>query len=88
MPAGHDVAGFIESFFDRGDTYAQAVEAFETRLIERAFEKSEGAFSKAASQLDISRHALRYRMQKLGMREGDSREATTKPSLNDERHQT
>jgi len=64
----HGLDRFIHGFFLEGDTYMQAVEAFERRLIEKAFQRSGGAFSKAAEQLNISRHALRYRMQKLGMR--------------------
>ncbi len=77
LPAGHGLDGFIEGFFSQEDTYTQAVEAFEREVIGRAFEKSEGAFARAAHELGISRHALRYRMQKLGMREGDSDSGTT-----------
>jgi len=83
-PSGRDIDGFIESFFDTGDTYTQAVESFEKRLIERAFQKSAGAFSRAARELDISRHALRYRMQKLGMREAEGRQPAQKSGNNDE----
>jgi two-component system NtrC family response regulator len=71
VAAPHGMDGFIEPFFASRETYARAVEAFETQLIERAFQKSGGAFSEAARELGISRHALRYRMQKLGMREAD-----------------
>ncbi len=63
------VDGFIDSFFRAKDTYTEAVETFERKLIEKALQRSAGAFSKAAEQLSISRHALRYRMQKLAMRE-------------------
>jgi len=59
---------FIDEFCNGDDSYANAVEAFERRLIAKALKSSGGALSKAARQLNISRHALRYRMQKLGMR--------------------
>jgi len=65
----HGVNGFIDNFFEVKHTYTEAVEAFERKLIQKSLQRSGGAFSKAADQLDISRHALRYRMQKLGMRE-------------------
>lgn len=73
VPPGHGLDAFIENFFAEGETYTQAVEAFEKEVIARAFQKSGGAFALAARELGISRHALRYRMQKLGMREGDTR---------------
>jgi len=58
----------IDRFFEADNTYTQAVESFERLLIEKALRRCGGAFSKAAGHLNISRHALRYRMQKLGMR--------------------
>ncbi|NQT85085.1 sigma-54-dependent Fis family transcriptional regulator [bacterium] len=58
---------FIDEFCNGDDSYANAVEAFERRLIAKALKSSGGALSKAARQLNISRHALRYRMQKLAM---------------------
>ncbi len=61
--------GFIETFLERDDSYTEAVDAFERRLIDKALRRSGGALSKAAHHLNISRHALRYRMEKLGMRE-------------------
>jgi DNA-binding NtrC family response regulator len=63
-----DLTQLIDRFFHTADTYNEAVEAFERRLIESALHRSSGALSKAAEALNISRHALRYRMQKLGMR--------------------
>ncbi len=71
---------FIDRFFQGQNTYEQAVETFERTLIEKALQRSRGAISKAADQLNISRHALRYRMQKLGMRE--TAEENTPPSEN------
>lgn len=67
----HDLDRFIDSFFRTDDTYTNAVETFERRLIEKAYQRSDGALSKAAKRLNISRHALRYRMQKLGLRPTD-----------------
>jgi len=58
---------FIDEFCNGDHSYANAVEAFERRLIAKALKSSGGALSKAARQLNISRHALRYRMQKLAM---------------------
>ena len=40
---------------------------FEKRQIERALQRYRGRINDTASALGISRHALRYRMQKLGM---------------------
>ncbi len=71
-PAQEDVDGLIDSFFASPHTYSQAVESFEGRLIKRALERSGGALSKAARELNISRHALRYRMQKLGIRQPEA----------------
>ncbi len=75
-PSEHDLDGFIDSFFGRDNTYTDAVDAFERKLVEKAFQRSGGAFSKAAERLKISRHALRYRMQKLNMRGGDDGDAS------------
>lgn len=87
-PQEHDVDGFIESFFERDQTYTLAAEAFERRLVERAFTRSGGSFSKAAKQLNISRHALRYRMQKLGMREAPEGDEEPEHNLPDKPHGT
>jgi two-component system NtrC family response regulator len=67
LQRAQDLDRFIDSFFRTEDTYANAVETFERRLIERAYQQSGGGLSKAARRLNISRHALRYRMQKLGL---------------------
>ena len=65
----HALDGFVESYFEQPNTYTTAVEDFERTLIRRALQRSGGALSKAATDLNISRHALRYQMQKLGMLE-------------------
>ncbi len=76
----HGLDGFIERFFQGKDAYAEAVEAFERKLIEKAFLRGGGLLSKAARQLNISRHALRYRMQKLGLREAQADDETDQDS--------
>lgn len=76
----HGLDGFIERFFQGKDAYAEAVEAFERKLIEKAFLRGGGLLSKAARQLNISRHALRYRMQKLGLREAQADDETEQDS--------
>ncbi len=44
-----------------------AVTSFERDMIERALRRHHGRVNATAEALGISRHALRYRMQKLGM---------------------
>ncbi len=46
---------------------AEAVASFERDLIQRAIRQCHGRIKATAETLGISRHALRYRMQKLGM---------------------
>jgi two-component system NtrC family response regulator len=48
-------------------TLEQALVAHERELIERALRKHRGRINDTAAALGITRHALRYRMQKLGM---------------------
>jgi DNA-binding NtrC family response regulator len=67
-PPEHELPRLIDTFFQAENTYSVAVESFERALIEKALQMAGGAISKAAERLNISRHALRYRMQKLGMR--------------------
>ena len=43
------------------------INQIERQLIEQALLENRGSMNKAAARLKISRHALRYRMQKLGM---------------------
>ncbi len=45
----------------------EAVARYERGLIERAVRRHHGRINETAGALGISRHALRYRMQKLGM---------------------
>ncbi|NQU10088.1 sigma-54-dependent Fis family transcriptional regulator, partial [bacterium] len=50
----------------------EAVAAYERALIERALQQNRGRIGETATALGISRHALRYRMQKLGMNVGEA----------------
>ena len=45
----------------------ETINQIERQLIEQALLENRGSMGKAAARLKISRHALRYRMQKLGM---------------------
>jgi len=45
----------------------ETINGIERQLIEQALLENRGSMNKAAARLKISRHALRYRMQKLGM---------------------
>lgn len=45
----------------------EAVAQYERQLIERALRQHRGRINETAAALGITRHALRYRMQKLGM---------------------
>ena len=58
----------IERFLEKYHNYKDAVENFEKKLILKAFEKSKGHFSNAAKELGISRHSLRYQINKLGLK--------------------
>ncbi|MCX7915260.1 MAG: hypothetical protein N3A53_03020, partial [Verrucomicrobiae bacterium] len=44
-----------------------AMAEYERHLIERALRQHRGRINETAAALGITRHALRYRMQKLGM---------------------
>ena len=48
----------------------EAMAEFERQLINNTLENSRYNLSKTAEQLKISRHALRYRMQRLNIRDG------------------
>jgi DNA-binding NtrC family response regulator len=64
-PKGID--GFIEKYPD----FKEAVDAFQRLVIEKALENASGHTQKAAELLSISRHALRYQMNKLGIAGSD-----------------
>ncbi|MBN2190101.1 MAG: sigma-54-dependent Fis family transcriptional regulator [Candidatus Aureabacteria bacterium] len=56
-----------EVFSGKGINYQEQVSNYEKELIELAMRKSGGSISKTAQLLKLSRHALRYQMQKLGL---------------------
>ena len=56
---------------------------FERQLINSTLEQCRYNISKTADQLKISRHALRYRMQRLNIASGSDEEDTTPPGAKD-----
>jgi DNA-binding NtrC family response regulator len=56
---------------------------FERQLINSTLEQSRYNISRTADQLKISRHALRYRMQRLNIASGTDEEDTTPPGAKD-----
>ena len=52
-----------------GETLGDALVRFERELIEGALERSGDSISKAALELGVTRHTLRYRLSRLGLRE-------------------
>lgn len=52
---------------ESGGTLDDRLAELERSMIEQALSASDGQFNQAAKVLGLSRHALRYRMQKLGM---------------------
>ena len=55
------------TFSSSGQSLDQAVTNFERDLILSVYEQNQGNLNRAAEQLKISRHALRYRMQRLNI---------------------
>jgi DNA-binding NtrC family response regulator len=47
--------------------FHDATEAFQRSLIERALQQNQGNLQRTAAALDLSRHALRHQMIKLGL---------------------
>ena len=58
----------IEGFIEKHPKFKDSVDSFEKLIIERAIKNSAGHIQKAADKLGISRHALRYQMNKLGIK--------------------
>jgi len=58
---------FDTAFASSGQSLDQAVTNFERDLILSIYEQNQGNLNRAAEQLKISRHALRYRMQRLNI---------------------
>lgn len=63
-----------EVFSGKGIDYQEQVSNYEKELIELAMRKSGGSISKTAQLLKLSRHALRYQMQKLGLLGGQKKQ--------------
>lgn len=51
---------------------AELMASFETRVIEAALNRNHFSLSRSAEELSLSRHALRYRMQRLGINTGEN----------------
>ncbi len=59
--------GAVSSATVSGKTIDDTIAAFEKRLITDALAAAGGSLTRTADKLGVSRHALRYRMQKLGL---------------------
>lgn len=55
---------------DPGQSFEEAVNKFEGRVISDALEQNQHNMNKTAEQLQLTRHALRYRMQRLNLLPG------------------
>jgi len=55
---------------DETHNYTEAVDAFRKKLIVQALQRSNWRIGKAADALGVSRHALHYQMESLGIKEG------------------
>jgi DNA-binding NtrC family response regulator len=53
-----------------GQTFEEAVSEFEKHIISDVLEQNQHNMNKTAEQLQLTRHALRYRMQRLGLAAG------------------
>lgn len=53
----------------RKSYYRRSVEAFERKLIRRALQRHAGHIGDAAQSLGLTHRELRYRIEKLGLRE-------------------
>jgi len=63
-----------------GQTLDEAMAGFERELIQNTLEQNRFSISRAADQLKISRHALRYRMQRLNIAGPSETEEEPAPS--------
>jgi DNA-binding NtrC family response regulator len=55
-----------------GQSFEDAVNEFESRIISEALGQNQNNMNKTAEQLQLTRHALRYRMQRLDLLTGGS----------------
>jgi len=67
---GGDEEGYPE--LQPGQSFEDAVNEFEGRVISDALEQNHHNMNKTAEQLQLTRHALRYRMQRLNLLPGSS----------------
>jgi transcriptional regulator with PAS, ATPase and Fis domain len=63
-----------------GQSLDDAMAQFERELISHTLEQNRFSVSRAAEQLKISRHALRYRMQRLNISSPADEEETAQPA--------
>ena len=62
-----------------GESLDEAMAEFERQLISTTLEQNRYNLSKTAEQLKISRHALRYRMQRLNIKDGTEEDGSPAP---------
>jgi DNA-binding NtrC family response regulator len=62
---------------DSGDSLEKIMTDFERHIIISILEQNHFSINKTADQLQITRHALRYRMQRLNIELGESEEEST-----------
>ena len=66
----HRGKGGDHLIMDPGQSFEEAVNKFEGRVISDALEQNQHNMNKTAEQLQLTRHALRYRMQRLNLLPG------------------
>jgi DNA-binding NtrC family response regulator len=67
LPSSILAAEAVAPIVAEGQTLDDTLAAFEKKLITDALAAANHSLSRAAEKLGVSRHALRYRMQKLGL---------------------
>ncbi|MDE0571740.1 MAG: sigma-54 dependent transcriptional regulator [Verrucomicrobiales bacterium] len=65
--SGSEVDGDISDEINHDLGFAESVSVFEKKLIQSALEKNQFNVNRSAELLKMTRHALRYRMQQLGV---------------------
>jgi transcriptional regulator with PAS, ATPase and Fis domain len=81
LPAGAAATGLTEPAIAAlsGLGYQQGTEMFQRQLIAKSLEDASGNLGKAATQLAMTRHALRHQMIKLGLIHQDGRDDDSGP---------
>ena len=65
-----------------GETLEVALERVEREIIQSALEQNNFSLTRASEQLKLTRHSLRYRMQRLNMKvAGAEGEITSQPPV-------